>query len=133
MPVRVASSHCTVFVVDADANSRRRLARLLDRLQFRTVCLDSAEAFLDALDEAAGVSCVISEMDLPGMSGLELCDQLQIRAPQVPLIILTRKVDVSMAVLALRKNVSDYLVKPYVERDLVNRLRHVLDQQHNPL
>lgn len=126
MPAQFASSNCTIFVIDADPSCRTRIATLMDRLNFRTVCLASAEEFLQELDDAPGLSCVISEMELPGMSGLELSETLHERAPHLPVIILTGHQDVSMAVLAMRRNVSDYLIKPFVERDLVNRVRNVL-------
>ena len=126
MPAQFASSNCTIFVIDADPSCRLRISSLMDRLNFQTVCLTSAEEFLLEVDDAPNPSCVISEMELPGMSGLELSDTLLEVAPHLPVIILTGQRDVSMAVLAMRRNVSDYLVKPFVERDLINRVRNVL-------
>ena len=70
--------------------------------------------------------CVISEMDLPGMNGLDLYTALRERHVGLPFIILTGDSDVTRAVSALRHKVSDYVVKPVVERDLITRVRDAL-------
>ncbi len=115
-----------VFVVDNDQRNRDEIAALLSRVGYHVRAFSSAEDLLEADDTISTPACVISEIALPGMSGLDLTHELRLRNIQSPVIILTRQSDVATAVKALRNNVSDYLVKPFVERDLVNRLRAVI-------
>jgi DNA-binding response OmpR family regulator len=71
-------------------------------------------------------------MNLPGMDGLDLVRTLRERNQALPVIILTRDTNVSRAVEAFRVSVADYLIKPYVERKLVNRVRSALNQAGIP-
>jgi two-component system response regulator FixJ len=105
---------------------RPEIVALLERVGFNIETYDSAEALLEAVDENTSRACVISEMSLPGMSGLELTHSLRARHIELPVIILTTHADVATAVNAIRSSVSDYLMKPFIERDLVNRLRAVI-------
>lgn len=114
-----------IAVVDADPGDRRRLASLLERVGFATRTFDRGEALLESLRVGEPV-CIISEMALPDMDGLDLMRTLRERAVEVPVIILTRRSDIATAVHAMRNSVADYLTKPYVDRDLVNRLRAAL-------
>lgn len=125
-PPNFAANKFTVLVVDGDSRDRSEIVALLERVGFNIETYDSAEALLEAVDETTSRACVISEMSLPGMSGLELTHSLRARHIQLPVIILTTHADVATAVNAIRSSVSDYLMKPFVERDLVNRLRAVI-------
>lgn len=116
----------TVLIVDGDSRDRSEIMALLRRVGYKIETYDSAEALLDAVDETTSRACVISEMSLPGMSGLEMTRALRERSIELPVIILTTHADVATAVSAMRSSVSDYLMKPFVERDLVNRLRAVI-------
>ena len=98
----------------------------MKRLGFHSLCYSSAEDFLEALPTPALKGCVISEMQLPGMSGLDLYNALRERRVGLPFIILTSDSDVSRAVSALHRKVSDYVVKPVIERDLITRVRDAL-------
>lgn len=119
------SQNYTVLLVDSDAHSRAAVAESLHRAGFRTRAYDQAEELLDGLDDVVRPACVIAEMDLPGMNGIDLSQQLR---EQLPVIILTGAGDVATAVRALRGNVLDYLTKPYVERDLITRLQAALSR-----
>jgi FixJ family two-component response regulator len=116
----------TVLVVDSDRRVCADLTALLERIGYRTQAFHSGEALLQAVATYPGNVCVISEVELPGMSGLELISRLRQARIGAPVVILTRLGDVATAVRAMRDNVSDYLVKPYVERDLIDRLRTAL-------
>lgn len=119
------SKNYTVLLVDSDADSRAAVADSLRRAGFRTRTYSEAEELLDRLDEVARPACVIAELELPGMNGIDLSQQLR---EQLPVIILTADGDVATAVRALRGNVLDYLTKPYVERDLITRLQSALSR-----
>ena len=102
------------------------MLRLLSFLGYRIEFFGSAEEFLNhEITDPAINACVISEMRLPGVSGLSLLKRLRRRGGDLPVIILADDPDVSSAVAALHLRVSDYMVKPIVDRDLANRLRAV--------
>jgi len=116
----------TLLLVDSNDMERRQLAALLRGVGYVTREFDSADALLECVDELPDHCCVISEISLPGLSGLELLRALRSRHRDLPVVMLTRDEEVAVAVDALRSNVSDYLTRPFAERDLVNRLRRVL-------
>ncbi len=122
-----------IYIVDPDAKFRAGLMTLFERTGYAAVSYPSAEAFLETEQNPARIGCVVSEMKLPGADGLELLTALRERNSRLPMIILTGDPDVSQAVAALQKKVSDYLVKPVIERDLIQRikvaLRSVRDSQ----
>ncbi len=117
-----------VFIIDPDDAHSREVSALLTDLGFRTATYRSAEDLLEEEPYRSTNACIISEMNLPGMDGLDLVRTLRERNQAVPVIILTRDTDVSRAVEAFRISVADYLIKPYVERRLVNRVRSALNQ-----
>lgn len=115
----------TVLLVDSDAHSRAAVADSLQRAGFRTRGFGQAEDLLRHLDEVPPPACVIAELELPGMNGIDLSQRLR---EQLPVIILTAAGDIATAVRALRGNVLDYLTKPYVERELIARLQAALNR-----
>jgi len=119
-------AHYLLLLVDSDAPTRRELGQLLRAAGFRTLEFGNAEALLDCVDALPDPCCVLSEISLDGMSGLDLLRAMRSRRRQLPFIMLTGQEDVALAVAALRSNVSDYLTRPVTERDLINRLRNVL-------
>lgn len=116
----------TLLLVDSDLVARRQLASLLRGVGYGIREFGSAEALLDCVDELPDPCCVISEITLPGLSGLDLLRTLRSRQRNLPVMMLTRHEEVAVAVDAWRSNVSDYLTRPFADRDLVNRLRCVL-------
>lgn len=133
MGTQFAASDYTVLVVDSDPRVCADLTALLERAGYQTRIFHSGEALLQSIAACPQTVCVISEVELPGMTGLELVANLRQRKFDAPVLILTRLSDVPTAVRAMRDNVSDYLVKPYVERDLINRLRAALEKRHGSL
>jgi FixJ family two-component response regulator len=121
----------TVLVVDDDQRVCAELTALLTRAGYRVQAFHSAESVLDAISAYPDHVCVISEMDLPGMTGLELISRLRAGKVTAPVVILTRLGDVATAVRAMRDRASDYLVKPWVERDLINRVQTALLKQQD--
>lgn len=122
----MGNSNPTIYVVDPDQKLRLELIRLFRRIGFDAIGYSSGEEFLLADRGLSGLGCVISEMKLPGVSGLELLTELRDRSSRLPFIILTDDPDVRCAVTALHNNVSDYLVKPMVERELIKRIKVAL-------
>lgn len=114
-----------VFVVDQDEGHQVELALLLGRVGYRVRCFASAEACLVALD-GGDAACIVTELALPGMSGLELTRHLRARNDRTPVVVVTGTADVAAAVDAFRSRVADFILRPFVERDLVRRLQAIL-------
>jgi FixJ family two-component response regulator len=117
----------TIFIVDPDEMHRARVSSLLNGLGYSTLKFSSAEDFLNDLKDTA-TGCIISEIDLPGINGLELLQELKGRDIELPVIFVTGHKNLSTAVEACRMRVADYLVKPYIGKTLVERVRKVLEE-----
>jgi FixJ family two-component response regulator len=111
------SSGCTVFIVDDDEPMRDSLALMLGLLGYRAASFASAEAFLAAyMDNWTG--CVVADLRLPGMSGIELQAELRSRGSQLPIVIITAHGGVSSARTAFQADAVDFIEKPFDETDL---------------
>ena len=107
----------TVYIVEDDAAMRDSLSLMLGLLGFRTVSFESAEAFLDTYrDEWAG--CVVADLRLPGMSGIELQADLRARGKKLPFVIITGHGDVKSARAAFQSEAVDFIEKPFDEAEL---------------
>ncbi len=107
----------TVYIVEDDAAMRDSLSLMLGLLGFRSVSFDSAEAFLEIYrDEWAG--CVVADLRLPGMSGLELQADLRARGKKLPFVIITGHGDVKSARTAFHSEAVDFIEKPFDEAEL---------------
>jgi len=120
-------SEATVFIVDDDAAVRDSLALLLGLKGFRSVSLDSAEAFLSVY-RPGQPGCLLLDVRMPGMSGLELQSRLAEQGHPIPIIIITAHGDVGMARAALKAGAEDFLEKPLDTEVLVETLHGVLDR-----
>ncbi|MGE0482417.1 MAG: response regulator transcription factor [Phycisphaerae bacterium] len=114
-----------VHVVDDDAAVRRALLRLLESAGFAVEAYASAEAFLDRFrrDHAA---CVVLDLRMPGMHGLELQERLVCLDPPPPIIVISANADVASAIRAMRGGAIDFLPKPYDPAVLLDRVRDAL-------
>jgi len=108
-------------IVDDDEAMRDALNWLLRSRQVKTATWSSADSFLAAWHENVS-GCLILDIRMPGMSGLELFDQLQQRRCLLPVIFLTGHGDVPQAVAALKKGAYDFLEKPFDDNNLVDRV-----------
>jgi len=115
-----------IYVIDPDRQLTARLMKLFERTGYKAACYANAEDFLQAEQQPARYGCIVSELKLPGMDGLELLTKIHDSGCRLPLIILTGDPDVSHAVNALQKKVFDYLVKPVIERELFKRIKAAL-------
>lgn len=109
-----------IHVVDDDASLRRALVFLLESAGWRVAAYDSAEAFLDRWAEPAPPSCLVLDVRMPLMSGLELGRILNDRCIALPVIFLTGHADVSMAVQAMKLGASDFIEKPFKDQVLLD-------------
>lgn len=115
----------TIFVVDDDAALRKGLTLSLRERGFVVESFPSAEAFLDGPDiDRPG--CLILDVRMPGMTGLELQDQLRQRESRIPIIFISGHGDIPMTVRAMRSGAIDFLEKPYTLDVLLERIREAL-------
>ena len=111
----------TVFVVDDDAPVRDSLAFLLEAAGFPVRTFASAEAFLDAL-RPDWQGCLLTDVRMPGLSGVELQETLSRRGVELPVIVMTGHGDVPLAVRAMKAGAVDFLEKPFDDAQLIERL-----------
>mgnify|MGYP005816785891 CR=1 FL=1 len=115
----------TVFVVDDDDGVRSSLGILLDAAGYSAVPFASATEFLAAYDpERQG--CLLLDMRMPGMTGMELLQELAHRGAFLPVIFITGHGDVPMAVEAMKSGAFDFLQKPFSPQDLLERIERAL-------
>jgi FixJ family two-component response regulator len=120
-PVRIA-------LIDDDAAVLDSLRLYLLRQNLETSCFSSAEDFLSAVGGAARFDCVVSDLRMPGMSGLELLDRLADRGVRWPVILITGHGDVDMAVKAMKAGAFDFVEKPFDELHLLESIRNSLER-----
>ncbi|WP_284336551.1 response regulator transcription factor [Comamonas sp. NoAH] len=116
----------TVYVVDDDEAVRDSLQWLLEGKDYRVRCFDSAESFLSRYDPRE-VACLIADIRMGGMTGLELQDKLLERKSPLPIVFITGHGDVPMAVNTMKKGALDFIQKPFNEEDLLNIVERMLD------
>ena len=117
----------TVYVVDDDEAVRDSLQWLLEGKDYRVRCFDSAESFLSRFDPRE-VACLIVDVRMGGMTGLELQDRLLERRSPLPIVFITGHGDVPMAVNTMKKGAMDFIQKPFKEDDLLALVERMLDQ-----
>jgi len=117
----------TVHVVDDDLAVRSALALLLRAEGLAVRAYADAASFLAGCDPSAP-GCVVADLDMPGMSGLELQERLLERGSPLPVIILTGHGDVPAAVRALKRGAVDFVEKPYDPGALIATIREALER-----
>ena len=112
----------TIFIIDDDASVRRSLSRLLRSEGIRTESFDSATAYLER-DAYDGLGCVLLDINMPGMSGIELQARLAEQRHELPIVFLTGHGDVSNSVMAMKRGARDFLNKPVDRADLLQAIQ----------
>jgi FixJ family two-component response regulator len=116
-----------VFVIDDDEDVRRALSRLLRSVGHRVETFGSAAEFLKRGD-AATQGCLVLDVQMPTLSGLDLQSELARRGIELPIIFLTGHGDVPMAVQALKRGAVDFLTKPYRGEQLLKAVNAALEK-----
>lgn len=123
-----AASEPTVFIVDDDPPVREAIGMLVQSVGIRAEEYATATDFLAAYDgERRG--CLVLDVRMPGMSGIELQKQLTSRQSTLPIIFITGHGDVPLAVQAIRAGALDFIEKPFRDQDLLDRIQQALDQE----
>ncbi len=115
-----------IYVVDDDEAMRDSMTWLLEGEGYRVACFESAEAFLKARNDAMR-GCIVLDVRMPEMSGLELHEKLDTLGSQLPIIFITGHGDVPMAVAALQRGACDFIEKPFHNEDLLSRVTRALE------
>jgi two-component system response regulator FixJ len=115
----------TIALIEDDEAVLHSLRLLLEGRGMTVRCFDSAEAFLAALQNEAP-SCIVSDVRLPGMSGLELQRALRDARSALPVILITGHGDIAMAVSAMKEGAFDFIEKPYDAEQLIASIGNAL-------
>jgi FixJ family two-component response regulator len=128
----------TVFVIDDDAEVRSSIQGLLKAAGLRSESFGTAEEFLRN-EVPDGPSCLVLDVSLPGVDGLELQRKLADAGFRIPIVFMTGHGDIPMTVKAIKSGAVEFLTKPFVDQDLLNAIQQAFDsdrvtrQQHGEL
>ncbi len=117
----------TVFVVDDDAGVRASIQGLLKSARLRCASFETAEEFLRN-KQPDGPSCLVLDVSLPGVNGLDFQRQLRDAGIQIPIIFITGHGDIPMTVRAMKSGAVEFLTKPFQDQDLLDAIRQALDR-----
>jgi len=115
-----AELNSTVFVVDDDASVRKALTRLLASAGYAVETFATAREFLECGHYRDTPGCVVLDISMPGLSGLDLQQELKAITPPLPIIFITGHGDIPTSVRAMKDGAVDFLTKPFDERDLLS-------------
>jgi RNA polymerase sigma factor (sigma-70 family) len=116
----------TVFIVDDDATIRIAMQALMDSVNLRHEILPSADEFLARHGDQQTPGCLVLDIRMPGLGGLELQDALLQRGNDIPIVFITGHGDVPMAVEAMQKGAVDFIQKPFRDQELLDRIHLAL-------
>jgi FixJ family two-component response regulator len=117
----------TVFVVDDDAGVRASIQGLLKSAKLRCSTFRTAEEFL-CNGPPDGPSCLVLDVSLPGVNGLDFQRQLGDAGIQIPIVFITGHGDIPMTVKAMKSGAVEFLTKPFQDQDLLDAIRQALDR-----
>ena len=117
----------TVFVVDDDAGVRASIQGLLKSAKLRCASFGTAEEYLRS-KPPEGPSCLVLDVSLPGVNGLDLQRELADAGVRIPIIFITGHGDIPMTVKAMKSGAVEFLTKPFRDEDLLDAIRQALDR-----
>jgi FixJ family two-component response regulator len=116
----------TVFIVDDDPSVRRALTRLIRSAGYRAIPYGSGREFLDSGWRGQGVACLVLDVYLPGLSGMELQRELREANAILPIIFITGRGDIPMSVQAMKAGAVDFLPKPVKDSEILRAIEQAL-------
>ena len=122
-----AADTSTVFVVDDDPSIRKAIQGLLKSVGLRSEAFGSAQEFLGR-NTADGASCLVLDVRLPGLSGLDFQRQLADAGVMIPIIFITGHGDIPMSVRAMKSGAVEFLTKPFHDQDLLDAVQQALER-----
>ena len=129
------NKNVTIHIVDDDPGMLKYLSELVSTINYKSEIYDSASDFLGSYSDD-GLGCLVLDLRLPGISGLELQQQLASKNIDLPVIMISGFGDISTAVKAMKSGVLDFLEKPFKGQDLLDLIhnavnKHKTDRQKN--
>ena len=118
----------TVFVIDDDDDVRRSLERLIGSVDLNVETFASAQEFLDRDPAIDGPACIVLDVRLPGLSGLDLQERLVAAGLNLPIIFMTGHGTVPMSVRAMKAGAVDFLQKPFDDQALLDAVHQALEE-----
>ncbi len=128
MPLVTHEQGGKVLLVDDEPSVRRALSRLLRAAGLEVESFSSAQDCLATLRAEGGPSCVVADLRMPGLSGLDLQEQLQKRGLDLPIVFISGRADLASGVRAMKGGAVDFLEKPVSDRDLLEAIRRALER-----
>ena len=116
----------TIFLVDDDPSVLKSLSRLLRSARLEPVAFSSPREFLDRYDPHTP-GCLVLDVSMPGLDGLQLQQALQAKGSEIPIIFLTGHGDIPMSVRAMKRGAIDFLTKPVNDKDLLKAIRIAIE------
>jgi len=123
----VAGPKPTVFVIDDDPSVLKGLARLLKSLGFNAETFASAELFLGR-EHYDGVGCIVLDVRMPGLNGMDLQDELSRADYSMPIIFITGHGNIPMSVQAMKRGAVDFLTKPFDDEELLEAVKKAIER-----
>jgi FixJ family two-component response regulator len=117
----------TVFIVDDDAQMRESLRNLIRSVGLRVELFASAQEFVQSQHPDAP-SCLVLDVRMPGLSGLDLQKQASEAEPEIPIIFITGHGDIPMSVRAMKAGAVEFLTKPFRDQDLLDAIQQALER-----
>lgn len=114
-----------VYIVDDDISIRESIQGLLKSIGLQSECFETAEEFLHR-ETSDGPSCLILDVSLPGISGIEFQQQLRNEGRKTPIIFITGHGDIPMSVKAMKSGAVEFLTKPFGDQDLLDAVQQAL-------
>jgi FixJ family two-component response regulator len=121
----ITASRPTVFIIDDDASVRKSLSRLLRSAGFEAETFATAELFLER-EHYNGIGCLVLDVRMPGISGIDLQDELSKADYSMPIVFITGHGDIPMGVHAIKKGAVDFLPKPFEDEELLQAVREAI-------
>ena len=122
-----ATESSTVFIIDDDASIRLAIQGLLKSVGLRSESFASPQEFL-VRRPAASIGCLVLDVRLPGVSGLDFQRQLADEGIQIPIIFITGHGDIPMSVKAMKSGAVEFLTKPFRDQDLLDAIQQALER-----
>jgi FixJ family two-component response regulator len=116
-----------VFVIDDDASVRKSLLRLLRSAGYTTETFASAEEFLGR-DHFNGIGCLLLDVQMPGLTGMDLQEELNSADYHMPIIFITGHGNIPMSVKAMKKGAVDFLTKPFDDKELLRAVEIAIEK-----
>ena len=121
------NNNSKVYIVDDDDAVRDSLRWLVESVGLKVETFASANEFLEVCDSSFS-GCLVSDVRMQGLSGLELQEQLNLKDIKLPIIFITGFGDIQMAVHAMQAGAVDFITKPFNDQELLDRIQHAIEK-----